>query len=307
MMFRVPYCRFMNLSKSGLIFSIIFSAFCLGLILFRGFNFGLEFTGGSTIEIQYPNPVKIEDIREIVKTIHPRASVLQYGSSRDIQIRFAELKNISSGELNKSIITALKKHQPKLILLGQSRIDGQYKSELVEKGILALFFSSLGIMIYLSLRFEWKFALGAVLAQLHDILATAALFSLTQWTFDLTVLAGLLAVLGYSVNDTVVVFDRIRENFINQSIDKPTNEVIDQSINQTLVRTLVTSLTTLLAVVTLLFFGGETLFGFAAALIFGIFFGTYSSIFVASSIVYRMGVSATDLLPKSKKMVDELP
>ena len=179
-------------------------------------------------------------------------------------------------------------------------------TKLIEKGLTALILASIGMVIYLGIRFEWKFAFGAVLAQLHDVIVTAGLFALTQWTFDLTVLAAILAVLGYSVNDTVVVYDRCRENF-RKMHDKTPTQVIDISINQTLARTLVTSLTTMLAVVSLLLFGGATLFGFAAAMIFGIVFGTYSSIFVASAIVDSMGVKHEDLLPRAKQQIDDLP
>lgn len=307
MTFSLPFMRFMRHSKLGLIFSAVFTAACLALIFIRGFNFGLEFTGGSTIELQYQQAADIDEIRAQISALHPNATVVQYGTSKDVQIRFAELEGMSSDVLMQKMVETLQAHSPDVQLLSQSRIDGQYKTELVEKGILALVLASLGMMVYLGLRFEWKFALGAVLAQIHDVIVTAALFALTQWTFDLTVLAALLAVLGYSVNDTVVVFDRIRENFRNSAVDTDAGQAIDEAINQTLARTIVTSLTTLLACITLLFFGGATLFGFAAAMTFGVIFGSYSSIFVASAMVHQMGVSPLDLLPKAKKIVDELP
>ncbi|MBV7433415.1 protein translocase subunit SecF [Cardiobacteriaceae bacterium TAE3-ERU3] len=306
MKFNLPFIPFMKYGRKGLLFSAILTTACIILILVRGFNFGLEFTGGATIELQYPNTANIPEIRRMVDEIHPDATVVQYGSSRDVQIRFAEKEGISSDDTMGEIVSTLRAQEPEIKLLGQAKIGGQYKAELIEKGITAFIFASIGMIVYLSLRFEWKFAVGAVVAQIHDVIVTAGLFALTQWTFDLTVLAALLAVLGYSVNDTVVVYDRIRENFLKLGNETP-RHIIDISVNQTLARTIVTGLTTLLAVLALLIFGGETLFGFAAALIFGVVFGTYSSIFVASSLVDTLGVRHEDLLPKQKEVVDELP
>lgn len=306
MRIRIPHLRYMHYSRAGLIFSTVLTTACILLIVFRGFNYGIEFTGGATMELRYPSPVSIAEIRAEVATIYPAATVIQYGSARDVQIRFAEGKGVHSDTLMQRIVSAVQNKHPEVILMGQSRIGGQYQSELVEKGIVALLLSCAGMMIYLGVRFEWKFALGAVLAQLHDVIITATLFSLMQWRFDLTVLAALLAVLGYSVNDTVVVFDRIRENFRKMPAFTP-EAVIDHAITQTMARTLVTSLTTMLAVLALLGFGGQTLFGFSVALIIGVVFGTYSSIFVASALAFRMGVTHQDLLPKSREQIDDLP
>lgn len=296
----------MSYSRQGLFFSAALSLACLVLIFVRGFNFGLEFTGGATIELEYPQAAELPAIRGEIEALYPEASVIQYGSSREVQVRFPEKPGISTDEVMEKIVTGLKAQTPEAKVISQSKIGGQYKTELIEKGTTALVLASLGMVIYLGLRFEWKFAFGAVISQLHDVIVTAALFALTQWTFDLTVLAAILAVLGYSVNDTVVVYDRIRENF-RKMPEKTPRDVIDTSINQTLARTLVTSVTTMLAVVALLSFGGSTLFGFAAAMIFGIVFGTYSSIFVASALVDKMGVKHEDLLPRAKQQVDELP
>ncbi len=306
MRIKLPYVRFMDYSKQGNWFSMVLTVLALLLITFRGFNFGLELTGGATIELRYEQAANIDRIRQTIAPIHPEASVVQYGSSRDVQIRFGELEGKNTDEIMQSMTAALRSANGAFQLTGQAKIGGQYKEELVEKGILALLLSSVGMVIYLALRFELKFALGAVLSQLHDVIITAAFFALTQWTFDLTVLAALLAILGYSVNDTVVVFDRIRENFLKMPDDTP-EKVIDDAINQTLARTTITSLTTLLSVIALAVFGGSTLFSFAIAMIIGIVFGTYSSIFVASAIVFRMGVRHEDLLPKSQQPVDDLP
>ncbi len=306
MRIKLPYISFMSYSRAGNWLSIVLTVVALLLIVFRGFNFGLELTGGATMELQYAQAADVERVRAVVNKIHPEASVVQYGSSRDLQVRFGEMEGKNTDQLLEDIGAALKADNGDFKLVGQSKIGGQYREELVENGILALLLSSLGMVIYLGLRFELKFALGAVLAQLHDVIITAAFFSLTQRTFDLTVLAALLAILGYSVNDTVVVFDRIRENFLKMPNDTP-KKVIDDAINQTLARTTITSLTTLLSVVAIAVLGGSTLFSFAIAMIVGIIFGTYSSIFVASAIVYRMGVSHADLMPKERKEIDDMP
>lgn len=306
MKFRLPYIKFMDHSKIGLWFSLGLTITCLLLIFVRGFNFGLEFTGGATVEVQYSQAANLPEIRRLIEVVHPNATVIQYGSSQDVQVRFAEIEGQDTNVLMQDIIQVLQSVDADMRVSGQSKIGGQYKEELIEKGITALVLATAGMIIYLGLRFEWKFAIGAVVAQVHDVIVTAGLFALTQWTFDLTVLAALLAVLGYSVNDTVVVYDRVRENFLKLPADKP-RDIIDLSINQTLARTIVTGLTTLLAVIALLLFGGSTLFGFAAAMIFGVIFGTYSSIFVSSSLVERMGVKHEDLMPKTKEQLDDLP
>lgn len=306
MQIRLPQFRFMRYSRRGLTLSAILTIASIILIVFRGFNFGLEFTGGATIELQFPQVISIPAIRAEVLKVNSDATVIQYGSSREVQISFGEKKGTNTDKLMSDMVSAMKIAHPDAVLMGQSKIGGQYRSELIEKGITALALSCIGLMIYLAIRFEWKFALGAVVAQLHDVIITAGIFSLMQWTFDLNVLAALLAILGYSVNDTVVVYDRIRENLRKLPAMTP-DDVIDLSINQTMSRTIVTSFTTVLAVLALLLFGGETLFGFAAAMIFGIAFGTYSSVFVASALVSNMKLRHEDLIPKAKQQLDDLP
>ena len=306
MQIKLPYIHFMNYSRQGLWFSTVLTIAAVLLIIFRGFNFGLEFTGGATIEVQYPQTADVTRVRGIAEKIVPDAGVVQYGSSRDIQIRFAEQEGSNIDDTMSKMVAAVQADNPEAKITGQSKVGGQYKEELVSKGLLAIGLACVGMIIYLGLRFEWKFALGAVLAQLHDVIITAGVFSLMHWPFDLNVLAALLAVLGYSVNDTVVVYDRIRENFRKLPAISP-KDVIDTSINQTLARTIVTSLTTLLAVIALFFFGGTILKGFSTAMMIGIIFGTYSSIFVASALVYKMGVRHEDLMPRSKRPIDDLP
>ena len=306
MQIKLPYIHFMTYSRNGLWLSAILTIAAILLITFRGFNFGLEFTGGATIEMQYAQSADINHVRSVAEKIVPDAGVVQYGSSRDVQIRFAEQEGANIDQTMSDMVAALQADAPDAKLTGQSKVGGQYKEELVSKGLLAIGLACIGMIIYLGLRFEWKFSLGAVLAQLHDVIITAGVFSLMGWTFDLNVLAALLAILGYSVNDTVVVYDRIRENFRKLPAVTP-KDVIDTSINQTLARTMVTSFTTLLSVIALALFGGTILAGFSIAMIIGIVFGTYSSIFVASAIVDHMGVKHEDLMPRAQKPIDDLP
>ena len=306
MRFTFPKLPFMRYSRHGLLFSLVLSILSIVLITFRGFNFGLEFTGGATLELQFAQAVNIAEVREEIAGIHDKANVIQYGSAHDVQISFGEVQGKSTDAMMAEMLGTLKGKYPEVKLIGQAKVGGQYREELIEKGITALLLSCIGMIVYLSMRFEWKFAIGAVAAQMHDVLVVAALFSLMQWTFDLNVLAALLAVLGYSVNDTVVLYDRIRENLKKLPAQTP-EEVIDISIQQTMMRTFVTSLTTMLSVFALLCLGGETLFGFAAAMIVGIVFGTYSSIFVATAIVKTMQLKHEDLLPKARRQIDDLP
>ena len=306
MQIKLPYIPFMNYARHGLWFSLILTIAAIALIATRGFNFGLEFTGGATIEVQYPQTADVSHIRSVTANVVNDAGVVQYGSSRDIQIRFAEKEGSNIDDTMSQMVKAIQADNQDAKITGQSKVGGQYKEELVSKGLLAIGLACVGMIIYLGLRFEWKFALGAVLAQLHDVIITAGIFSLMQWQFDLNVLAALLAILGYSVNDTVVVYDRIRENFRKLPAITP-KDIIDTSINQTLARTMVTSLTTLLSVIALFLFGGTILSGFSTAMMIGIIFGTYSSIFVASAIVYRMGVKHEDLMPRAQKPIDDLP
>ena len=306
MQIKLPYIPFMNYARHGLWFSLILTIAAIALIATRGFNFGLEFTGGATIEVQYPQTADVSHIRSVAANVVNDAGVVQYGSSRDIQIRFAEKEGSNIDDTMSQMVKAIQADNPDAKITGQSKVGGQYKEELVSKGLLAIGLACIGMIIYLGLRFEWKFALGAVLAQLHDVIITAGIFSLMQWQFDLNVLAALLAILGYSVNDTVVVYDRIRENFRKLPAITP-KDIIDTSINQTLARTMVTSLTTLLSVIALFLFGGTILSGFSTAMMIGIIFGTCSSIFVASALVYKMGVRHEDLMPRSKRPIDDLP
>lgn len=269
-------------------------------------NLGLDFTGGVTVELQADKAVDTEAIRT---TLNDKgfedAQVIQYGTEKSIQIKLPPIAGNES-QLAGQLQDALSDSGYQFSLLGQSLVGPQFGQELIDSGLYALILVLAGIMVYLSLRFQWKLALGAVAALAHDLIVTLGFFSVTQLEFNLTVLAALLAVLGYSVNDTVVVFDRIRENFRLMHTEQEV-PITNRSINQTMARTLITSLTTLLSVMALAIFGGPILFGFAVALIVGIFVGTYSSIFVASALALKLKLTKADLTPKKPEEIDDLP
>ncbi len=269
-------------------------------------NLGLDFTGGVTVELQADRAVDTDKVRTLLSEKgFADVQVVQYGTEKSIQIKLPPVAG-NEKQLGSQLQTALSETDYQFTLLEQSSIGPQYGQELIDTGLYAFVLVLLGIMIYLSVRFQWKLALGAVAALAHDLIITLGFFSVTQIEFNLTVLAALLAVLGYSVNDTVVVFDRIRENFRLLHTEKERN-IANQSINQTMARTLITSFTTLLSVVALASFGGPILFGFSIALIVGIVVGTYSSIFVASATAIYLKLTKDDLTPKTPEEIDDLP
>jgi len=266
----------------------------------RGLSFGIDFTGGTLVEVGYSERA---DRDQVLKLLHEGgytdATAQYFGSDRYIAIRLG-IHEQAKDKLSSEILELLRSDGSELEMRRVEFVGPQVGKELIEDGGLAILYTLIGILIYVSLRFEKRFALGSVLALMHDTLITLGFFSLFQLEFDLTTLAAILAVIGYSLNDTIVVFDRIRENFLKLRKRKPA-EVMNSSINQTLLRTIITSLTTLLVVLVLLFFGGKLIFGFAAALTVGIIVGTYSSIYVASSVTLAMGVSKADLMPVEKE------
>ena len=289
-------------------------------------NFGLDFTGGTLIELRYNESVELPAIHAILEQEGQRDAVVQhYGTSSEVLVRVAPQEGVSNADLSNRLIAALRK--PYNEVQAESSVTGAQKclpagaseaadcqvqmrrvefvgpqvgDELAEDGGLALVYALLGILIYVAFRFEYRFALGAVAALIHDVIITLGVFSVLQLDFDLTVLAALLAVIGYSLNDTIVVFDRIRENF-RKMRKGSTEEVINASLNQTLSRTIMTSLTTLLVLIALFIFGGELIHNFAFALIVGVLVGTYSSIYVASVTAMALGISKTDLAPVKKE------
>lgn len=302
---------FMRHRRLAAMVSGVALAICLLAILIRGFDFGLDFTGGTVIEVGYQEPAELGEVRAALESGGFADATLQYfGSRHDVLIRLSpEAGETASAELSDRVFRALSEQAEGAVELRRVEFVGpQVGEELREQGGLAVFFALIGILVYVALRFEWRFALGAVIALMHDVLFTVGVFSLLQITFDLTVLAAVLAVIGYSLNDTIVIFDRVRENF--RRLRKGTVlEVLNLSINQTLSRTIVTSGTTLLVLVALYVLGGETISGFSLALIIGVVVGTYSTIYVATAAAVWLGLSRTDLLPtpKAGPEVDAMP
>jgi len=297
---------FMGRRRKAMIFSTALILISIGALVVRGLNFGLDFTGGTLIEVGYDNPVELSAVRAGLATGGlPDATVQHFGTSRDVLIRIAPEAGETVGpNLSDRVFASLKAATAGPVELRRVEFVGpQVGDELTEDGGLAMLYAILGILIYVALRFEFRFAMGSVIALVHDVLITIGLFALFRIPFDLPVLAAVLAVIGYSLNDTIVVFDRIRENF--RKIRKgDTVSIINTSLNQTIARTLVTSLTTLLVLSSLFIFGGEIIHSFALALIVGVLIGTYSSIYVASTSVILMGVSKADLMPVKKEGAD---
>jgi preprotein translocase subunit SecF len=278
------------------------------LLLWRGLNLGIDFTGGVELEFQYPQTANLEKTRATLEQggfSHPQ--VQNFGDDRTIMVRLLPRSDQDVNAVSKAVTDALKKVEPAVQLRRAEVVGPQVGQELTNQGGLAVLFTFILIGIYTWFRFQWKMGISAVIATLHDPLIILGFFAVTQITFDLAVLAAILAVIGYSLNDTVVVFDRVRENF-HKTRRASSEEVMDASINQTLSRTIITSGATLLVVVVLLIMGGETLRGFSWALTIGIIVGTYSSIYVAGALALDMKLSAHDLMEqKETSKVDAMP
>lgn len=300
---------FMGKRRVALVFSVAMILIALGLVFVRGLNFGIDFTGGTLVEVGFPKATELAKVREALGQDGFGDAVVQhFGTTRDMLVRLAPREGVESAELSDKAFSAIQRVDAGAELRRVEFVGPQVGDELTEDGGLAMLYAIIGILIYVGLRFEYRFAVGSVVALVHDVLITIGFFALLQVEFDLPVLAAVLAVIGYSLNDTIVVFDRIRENF--RKVRKGgVEEIINGSINQTLSRTLITSGTTLLVLFALFLFGGEIIHGFALALIIGIVVGTYSSIYVASTAVIMMGVSRADLMPVKKEgeAVDDRP
>ena len=292
---------FMSWRKPAMILSAVVLLVAVGSLITRQLNLGIDFTGGNVIEVGYDEAVDLEPIRDVLRAEGFEDAIVQhFGSSRDVLIRFIPQADQDKAETSSRVINALKaaSDQP----LEQRRVDyvgPQVGEELTESGGLAVLYALIAILIYVGFRFEYRFSIGAVAALIHDVTITLGIFSIFQLDFDLSVVAALLAVIGYSLNDTIVVFDRIRENF-RKMRKKTALEITNISINQTISRTLMTSLTTLLVLTSLFFLGGEVIHAFALALIIGVLVGTYSSIYVATSAALALGIDRTDLLLPEK-------
>ncbi len=283
----------------------VFSGLLLGISLFslvtQQLNLGIDFTGGTLVEVGYQQTVELEQVRELLSaTEFGDAAVQYFGSARDVLIRVAQVEGKNSADLSGELIDILKQSGQTVEIRRVEFVGPQVGEDLQEDGGLALIYALIMIFIYVAFRFQRRFSVGAIAALAHDIIITIGFFSVLQLDFDLTVLAALLAVIGYSLNDTIVVFDRIRENFHRMRKGTPV-EVVNTSLNQTLTRTLITSLTTLLVLTALFFLGGELIRPFSTALIFGVIIGTYSSIYVASPVTLALGINRQDLMPVEKE------
>ncbi len=288
--------NFMKWHKRAIFISSILLIISFISIFTRGINYGNDFVGGTIIELEFESKVPIEEIRDHLKINNFKQSSVQYfGSEKDILIRMPNIVTENEAELSNTLIKDLNKKYS-FSLKRVEYVGSQVGDELRDQGILAALIALFLIMIYITLRFEYRFSVGAIIALLHDIFLIIGIFSITQIEFNLSVFAALLAVIGYSLNDTIVVYDRIRENFKASIIDNVNTETVtNDSINQTLSRTLITSLTTLLVLFSLILFGGEVLFGFSFALVIGVIIGTYSSIYIASSTLILMNISVKDV------------
>lgn len=290
---------FMSYRKIALVFSALLMIASVVSLATNKLNFGLDFTGGTLIEAGFEQSADLNALRKIMEENGFDDAVVQlYGTSRDIVIRLGQREGVKAQTLGNEVLAVLEKGTGQKVDMRRIEFVGaSVGDELAEQGGLAMLTALICILVYVAFRFEWRFAVGSVVALFHDVLLTLGLFSVLQLEFDLTVLAAILAVIGYSLNDTIVVSDRIRENF-RKIRNADSEEVIDVSLTQTLSRTFITSITTLLVLAALFYKGGALIHGFATALLFGVFVGTYSSIYVASLVALALGVSREDLIPE---------
>jgi preprotein translocase subunit SecF len=294
--------HFMGQRRVAMVISAILILGSILLLATRGLNFGIDFTGGTVIEVGYPEPVVLEHVREkLEEGGYGRAIVQYFGTSRDVLIRLAPREGENTAELSSDVFRVLQSGAEGDVDLRRVEFVGpQIGEELREQGGLAMLYAMFGILIYVALRFEWRFSVGSVLALVHDVVITLGIFSLLQREFDLSVLAAILAVIGYSLNDTIVVYDRIRENFRRMRKENA-ESVMNKAVNQMLSRTIITSGTTLLVLLALFFLGGAVINNFALALIIGVVVGTYSSIYIAAALALTMGVDRSVMLPVKKE------
>jgi preprotein translocase subunit SecF len=293
---------FMGRRKIALVLSTILIIASITSLVVRGLNFGLDFTGGTLIEVGYPSAPDTTQVRENLTNAGFDSVVQTFGAATDIVVRIPPTDvEESSAELSTRVLAALSQGVEGEIEMRRVEFVGpQVGDELAEQGILAVIYAMVGVFLYVMFRFQWRFSVGAVAALFHDIIIAMGVLSFVQIEFDLTVVAAILAVVGYSLNDTIVLFDRIRENFPRYRKRQPI-EVVNTSINETLSRTLMTSTTTVMVLIALFYFGGEIIHGFAFTLIVGVVIGTYSSIYVASTTLLIMGVSKYDLMEVEKE------
>ena len=289
--------NFIGNRNIAMIFSGVLMLISIGSLATRGLQMGIDFTGGTLIEIGYQKAADLTVLRNTLDEAgFSDATVQNFGTAKDVLIRLKLHEGVSSADISTKVLEAINKTTAEPASVRRVEFVGpQVGDDLAEDGFLALLYSTICILIYIAWRFEWKFSVGAVLATIHDVVVTLGLFSILGLEFDLTVLAAVLALIGYSLNDTIVVYDRIRENF-RLMRNKSTEEIMNISVNVTLSRTIMTSLTVILVLVSLFFLGGEIIHNFSIVLLFGVFFGTYSSIFIASPMALLLGISPEDLM-----------
>ncbi len=296
----IPFMRWGKVTTAISLATFLFAVWALA---YKGLDFGVDFTGGTVMQVNYPTAAPIEQIRaDLAHAGFKDVSVQNFGTSRDVLIRMPVKAGMDNASLSNGVMAALKTNQPQAELRSVNFVGPEVGKELYQNGSLALLVVVAGILLYLALRFEWRFALAAIIANLHDVTIILGLFAFFQWEFNLTVLAGVLAILGYSVNESVVVFDRIRENLRKMRKDVPIPDIIDNAITATMSRTVITHGSTQMMVLSMLFFGGEALHNFALALTIGILFGIYSSVLVASPLLLMFGVKREHFIkPVEKK------
>lgn len=301
---------FMGKRKLALLFSLLLLIISLATLMTKGLKLGVDFTGGTLVEVGYPQAADLTALRSALdEGGFKDASVQHFGTAKDVLIRLKPQEGVSNSELSSKVLETVNEKSPTAGEIRRIEFVGpQVGDELAEDGGLAMLYSMFGILIYVAWRFEYKFALGSVAALFHDVIITLGVFSILAMEFDLTVLAAVLAVIGYSLNDTIVVYDRIRENF-RKMRQGAAVEIMNISLNQTLSRTLMTSFTTILVLIALAVLGGEIIHNFSIALLIGVVIGTYSSIYIASPVVLVLGVSKEDLMMPEKEgaEIDHLP
>ena len=305
---KVPHINFLGVRKLAMTMSVVVLVAAVASLATRGLNFGVDFTGGVTVQVAYTGSADLPKVRaELAAGGFENAVAQNYGTPQDVLIRLHAAKGDSDKDAGNKVLLALQKSDPAVKLMQVNFVGPEVGKDLANKGSIAFIATLVMILLYIVWRFEWRLAVGAVAATLHDVVFVVGFFSLLHIEFDLNVLASVLAVMGYSVNDTVVVFDRIREDFRKMRKGTPI-EIMNAAINETLSRTIITSGVTLLVVIALLILGGPILHGFSLALFVGIIVGTYSSIYIASATALMLGVSKADLMPIQRdKAVDDMP
>ena len=300
----IPFMKYALLLNAV---SFVTFALAVFFLFSRGLHLSVEFTGGTVMEVAYSQPAEIGKVRETISKLGYQDVIVQnFGTSKDVMIRLPVQKDVTTAQQSEQVLTALKAQDAEVTLRRTEFVGPQVGDELMHSGLMALGMVILGIIIYLAFRFEWKFGVAAIIANLHDVIIILGFFAFFQWECSLSVLAGVLAVLGYSVNESVVIFDRIREAF-RKFRKLNTHEVIDHAITSTMSRTIITHASTEAMVLSMFFFGGPSLHYFALALTIGILFGIYSSVFVAAAIAMWLGVKREDLIKTSGKPASQDP